>query len=91
MGSFYKFDCENCGYTTCVSGGEDCGMMAVVQTMTCKDCNELKDVLVGSCGKVGETGDPEYDKDLNICPGCNGENLSTWSATNRPCPKCDHS
>jgi DNA-directed RNA polymerase subunit RPC12/RpoP len=90
MGSLYKFDCENCGYTAHVSGGEDCGMMTVVKTMTCNDCNELIDILIGYCGEIWETGNPEHNKNLYICSKCNGQNLSIWSATKRPCPKCDH-
>ena len=90
MGTLYKFDCENCGYTACVSGGEDCGMMTVVKTMTCNDCNELMDILIGYSGELWEIGNPKYDKDMYICSKCSGKNLSIWSATNRPCPKCSH-
>jgi hypothetical protein len=87
MGSRYLFTCPNCQYSAEVSGGEDYGFVAVVQTMICRDCQELVDVLVGQRGTVGPTGDPEYDKDLNLCPQCRKENLRPWS-TDRPCPRC---
>ena len=89
MGTWTKFECESCGYTAEVSGGKDCGMVAVVQTMTCVQCKVLVDVLVGRCGEVGRTGDLEYDKDLDMCPNCRCVDLSDWNATTRPCPICN--
>ena len=71
-----------------VSGGRDVGMVAVVRTMTCKDCKELVDVLIGRYGKSGSTGDPEYDDDLDICPECRGRNVRLWPKRH-PCPQCD--
>jgi hypothetical protein len=29
MGELKELDCRNCGYTAEVSGGEDCGMVAI--------------------------------------------------------------
>jgi hypothetical protein len=51
-----------------VSGGRDVGMVAVVRTMTCNDCKEVVDVLIGRYGESGPIGDPDYDADLNIFP-----------------------
>ncbi len=47
MGSRYLFSCNKCDHLSEVSGGKDCGMMAVVQTMVCQDCADLVDVLIG--------------------------------------------
>jgi len=90
MGTRHQYKCENCGYSAVVSGGIDCGFVAVVQTMICHDCERLVDVLVGRCGFVGPTGDLEYDKELGLCPRCHGNNLTTWTDL-RACPKCDDS
>lgn len=87
MGTGYSFKCPNCDYSTCVSGGVDAGMIAVVETMVCEDCREVVNVLVGRCGKVGPTGDPEYDRDLNICPICRNRNLRPWDSE-YTCSRC---
>jgi hypothetical protein len=87
MGSLIRFTCEICDYSAEVSGGIDYGMIAVVRTMTCHDCEHLVDVLVGREGREGPTGDPEYDKDLRTCPICRGQRLEIWDKA-RPCPKC---
>ena len=87
MGSLYNFTCAACGYEATVSGALDYGMLAVVRTMTCKDCTVLVDVLVGARGKEGKTGDPDYDKDMGHCPQCDGTDVSKWPPSH-PCPKC---
>jgi hypothetical protein len=63
-------------------------MIAVVETMTCSDCHEVSDVLIGRSGEEGPTGDPEYDKDLGKCAQCEGTNVVPWVEP-FPCPKCD--
>ena len=79
MGSWIEFTCENCGYRAEVSGGKDYGMVAVVQTMICRSCGQLVDMqLIGRCGSDGPTGDPDYDKDLGVCPECRGNDVSVW-------------
>lgn len=88
MGSLSRFRCPECGYAATVSGGRDCGMVAVVRTMVCDDCRALADVLIGREGKDGPTGDAEYDRRLNICPRCHGTRVRPWKAT-LTCPRCD--
>ena len=87
MGTWFQFNCSNCDYTASVSGGRDVGMQAVVRTMTCSDCAEIGDVMIGMFGQDGPTGNPEMDKDLGKCPGCDGESVRPWPRTH-PCPKC---
>ncbi len=87
MGSKYRFTCPECGYKALVSGGRDVGMSAVVRTMTCSDCIKLVDVLIGRCGQDGPSGDPDFDKDLGLCPSCNGQNVKPWSSKHQ-CPRC---
>lgn len=76
MGTKYTFDCPDCDYSAIVSDKRDCGMVAIVQTMVCEDCQELVDVLIGCCGKNGPTGDPDYDQDLGVCPDCQGQHFA---------------
>ena len=87
MGSRFEFTCDKCGYRVQVVGGKDCGMVAVVETMVCRSCRELVDVLVGRYGKEGPTGDPDYDAELGLCPKCRGREVSAWGEPRR-CPKC---
>jgi predicted RNA-binding Zn-ribbon protein involved in translation (DUF1610 family) len=87
MGSKFNFACPSCGYSTMVSGQRDVGMVAVVQTMVCEDCQELVDVLIGCYGQDGPMGDPDFDKDLDLCPECEGQKVTPW-ASQHSCPKC---
>jgi len=87
MGTSYDFKCKACGYKTHVCGGQSVGFVAVVHTMTCKDCRELVDVLTGREMQVGPTGDPDYDEQLGRCPECDGRDVAKWTAPG-PCPKC---
>lgn len=87
MGTTYDFTCQACNYTAHVSGGRDVGMIAVVHTMSCRDCRELVNVLTGRQGKDGPTGDPGYDKGLGRCPRCKGREVVAWTAPG-PCPRC---
>jgi len=87
MGCKFIFKCPKCGTSLTSSRGRDCGFVAVIKPMICNDCNQLVEVLVGMCGMDGPTGDPEYDKDLNICPECKGKNLKPWP-NNHPCLNC---
>ena len=88
MGAHYLFQCSECKYNATVSGGRDVGMLAVTKTMICQSCNEVVDVMIGQFGQDGPTGDPEFDKELGICPGCEGADLRSWSRRH-PCPKCN--
>ena len=88
MGQAFEFKCLQCDYKVTVSGGLDCGMVAVVRTMRCDACREIVDVLVGSRGRVGAmTGDAETDANMNRCPCCRGQALQPWQETDG-CPKC---
>jgi len=88
MGATYRFQCNACGYEADISGGKDCGFIAVVQTMTCHNCNELVDVKIGAEGKEGKTDDAELNKELGICPMCKGSDVGPWDK-GKSCPKCD--
>ena len=45
MGRSYWFECAKCGYRARVSGRADEGLSFVVQTILCRDCRELYDVV----------------------------------------------
>ena len=87
MGTKYEVKCEDCGYRAVVSGGRDVGMMAVVETMTCDDCKELVDVLIGRFGQEGQVGDSDSDSQFGMCPQCDGKKVVPWGEA-RPCPRC---
>jgi hypothetical protein len=83
VGTKFKFQCE-CGYEAEVSGGEDIGFSVKVQTMTCEDCRELVDVLVGA--SFGEV-EPDMRKEIGRCPECGGARVRKWSEPHH-CPGC---
>ena len=45
MGRSYWFECPKCGYRVKVSGRPDRGLNLFVQTIHCRDCRELHDVV----------------------------------------------
>ena len=46
MGRTYIFECSKCGYRGRVSGGADRGFHFAVQTILCRECRQLHDVVV---------------------------------------------
>jgi hypothetical protein len=98
MGTWFEFLCDGCGYQAEVSGGPDAGMRVSVQTMTCRDCAELVDVVTQVLG--------EGTRDIAVgcCPICHGNHLAEWTGITaaaspandqldpgrdgRLCPKC---
>jgi len=45
MGRTFQFECPQCHYRAVVSGGADRGVHCAVQTILCRDCHQLFDVL----------------------------------------------
>jgi hypothetical protein len=97
MGTKTSFKCNQCGYTTIISGGHDCGMLAVTDTYMCKTCKNIVDVCVGEYGKRFlkdeiKTMNADLDSYLQFykCPVCESEEeLVLWNNKKRPCPRCD--
>lgn len=87
MGAYFLFECQSCDYKAEISGGEDSGIVKMTETMTCKDCQDLVDVLIGTQGEVGKTDTPDTNDLIGVCPKCNGKNISPWSKDGQ-CPKC---
>ena len=46
MGRTFQFECLHCQYRAAVSGGADRGVNCAVQTILCRDCHRLYDVLI---------------------------------------------
>ena len=46
MGRTYLFECPRCAYRARVSGRVDRGFGLCVETITCRDCKQLYDVVV---------------------------------------------
>jgi hypothetical protein len=84
MGETFEFKCHGCGYRAEVSGGEDCGMTAVTETMICEKRREVVDVRVGFAIPLP---DNKLDKDIGRCPECQSDEVTPWGK-GRPCPKC---
>lgn len=84
MGRLYEFGCGQCGYQAEVSGGEDAGFLLVTRTMTCLDCKEVVDVVVGE-SQPGSLGSDIHI--LGRCPLCRHLRVVPWP-NSRPRPKC---
>lgn len=54
MGRTYLFECPQCHYRAHISGGADSGMHCEVQTVVCRDCRELFDVITREHRREGE-------------------------------------
>lgn len=48
MGSIYRFTCSSCGYEAEVSGRADYGQESRTETVVCRGCRDLFDIVVGS-------------------------------------------
>lgn len=44
MADIYNFRCPNCGYEARVAGGATASSMYYYETISCRDCEELRDV-----------------------------------------------
>jgi hypothetical protein len=55
MGRTFQFECPHCQYRTAVSGGSDRGVSCAVQTILCRDCHHLFDVLTRVRQRAEET------------------------------------
>jgi Zn finger protein HypA/HybF involved in hydrogenase expression len=84
MGEWFEFKCPECGYRAQVPGGEDCGEIAVTETMVCERCSELVDVMVGF---AIPSPDNKPDKDMGRCPKCHSDEVTPWEKE-WLCPKC---
>ena len=88
MGTRNRYFCRKCPYEAFVSGGNDVGMLAATSTVSCYDCQEIKDVVT--------TEEPwlAMDKDWVptdfYCDKAKGHHVELWKHP-RKCPKCDRS
>jgi hypothetical protein len=87
MGELYRFNCTVCGFKAIVSGGKNAGLTAVTQTMICRTCYALVDVVIRSIRIGREEIDRKAEEAIGFCPRCNGTQLLPW-AEQQPCPKC---
>lgn len=79
MGVINRVGCE-CGYSALVSAQRDAGTRSVTETVTCRDCRELVDVMVAVVGSDDPT-------PLRRCPRCQGARLAAWTPGG-DCPRC---
>jgi len=83
MGAIYRFFCPTCGYSSEVSGGDDCGFVSATKTIQCDKCQIIRDV---------ETSRTPWDeksiKPISKlkCPKCRRK-VKEWDG--EQCPKCN--
>jgi Zn finger protein HypA/HybF involved in hydrogenase expression len=90
MAQLHGVRCAQCGLKATVSGGRDRGFRFWTETMYCKSCESLSDVLSEYAF------DPTHPEsfpingespELGKCWKCGGHGLVQWR-TGQPCPKC---
>ena len=59
MGRAFWFECSRCGYRAKVAGGADRGHDFFVQTVACRNCKELYDVVTRIRASAAPTEAPE--------------------------------
>ncbi len=85
MGARYSFACSSCRYVAGVSGGPDMGKFVQTETMVCRRCHQVVDVVVES--RTPRTFPVQWTQKVAQCPKCGStEWLQPWQ--NRNCPKC---
>jgi hypothetical protein len=87
MGGIFEFTCGKCGYRAEVSGRPDCGFVAMTETMVCRHCEELVDVLVGFTPEAEDMPEAPDKRKIGLCPQCRCKDVVAWEKS-RPCPKC---
>jgi hypothetical protein len=90
LGTTLAFHCERCGYQAQVSGGGDAGLSAITQTVSCRRCRQLSDILVewveGMPRPSHEPFPPRQDR-LGCCRHCGSRAVDPWTSGG-PCPRC---
>ena len=90
MGSAAEYRCPKCGYSKMVSGGRSCGFYVIVETISCRDCQELFDAEADE--KPGDLKPSEMwgkQKLAGIrCPNSDSHEFTYWKPP-WPCPVCD--
>lgn len=84
MGTVYQYTCDQCSFETEVSGGFDVGMVSATQTISCRECGQLYDVVVGDSQK---TRSEDVTRMPLRCPESKQHNVVPWTHPG-PCPNC---
>lgn len=88
MGTLHEFRCPACAYEAHVSGGLAGGMRVLTQTIHCKDCRVIDDVVVArSSGGRGPRRTSAEESRVPPCPKDASHDVSLWRAGG-PCPRC---
>ena len=90
MGQMRKYRCPSCRYAETDAGGRSCGMIAVIETILCRDCRRLYDAI------AEETPDEALQEDGRVrgnltgirCPVSENHSFIRWRKP-WPCPRCN--
>jgi len=85
MGTLFLFSCPNCGYKAEVSGGKDLGFAIATNTILCKICKELYDVVTSD--EPWKAFEDDWAPTSYRCPKSKRHFVELWSHPG-PCPKC---
>lgn len=87
MGTILGYICTKCEHAFESSDGKDRGFRVEVQSMTCGDCRDVTNVVIGPTDSGREDIPAQFLERAGHCPECGGTNLTPWDSS-KPCPKC---
>lgn len=90
MGMSCDYTCTDCGLSGHVSGGIDRGFIITVQTVYCKQCDELVDVRTELRSRLTGKKEPLTQQEaveIGQCNHCKSYPDIKWN-NSEPCPKC---
>jgi hypothetical protein len=85
MGTIFQFSCPNCGYKAEVSGGKDFGFTAATNTILCKNCKKLYDVVTSK--ESWKACEDDWLPPAYQCPKSKRHEVELWFHPGA-CPKC---
>jgi hypothetical protein len=85
MGTLFIFSCPKCGHEVEVSGGKDFGFAIATNTILCKTCKELYNVVTSN--EPWNASEDDWVPKAFRCPKSKRHVVELWSHPG-PCPKC---
>jgi hypothetical protein len=87
VGTTLGYICTKCEHAFESSDGKDRGFSMEVQSMTCGDCRDVANVVIGPTESARGEMRTQLLACAGRCPMCSGKNLTEWDSS-KPCPKC---
>ena len=87
MGARFRYSCTSCDYSVNVAGGISFGLREGRDTMVCRSCQSIVDVLIRYIEGRDQRDVPPHKERPFTCPECSSVDVEKWPH-HKPCPKC---